>query len=587
MALSAALELAGLAQAKPLPHPHRHVHLAPREAPVAEFIKQLLAQDGVPVTGQVRVRGSISGAFDGELQDILASTANAFGISYYYDGAAVRLYPTAERRSQAFALPQDRALRVRALAQREDLLDADDSLSLDKEGLTANGAPAFVDRIGGLVRAAEPARAKPPERTRETAPDPEQPLEYRVYRLRYGWAADTSVTAGDRSVTIPGVASILRSLVAEPDGARPAEMQTENKPAALRGLAGRGLAATPGRSTADAAPSVASTFAGLFGLKDNAPRAAPEAPAVPPETKRADPTAKPREPAVRIQADPRLNALIIRDTRDHLDAYEGLIAALDMEPALVEIEATIIDVDIEKAKQAGLSLSFHQANGTGFTSSLDGAIPNFPQAGGLSFSSVVGDKGQFIAQLEALESKGAARVVSSPLVMTLSDVEATFANNQSFYVPVNGSLSTDLYNVTAGTNLRVTPHVTLDQDQERIRLIVEIDDGSISNQLIGNLPVVRKASLNTEALILSGQSLLVGGMVSQSDSDYRARVPGAASLPLLGSLFRASRVAYSHTERLFLITPRLSPVGRQAVAPDGTQERITQQGIGPAPVARQ
>jgi type III secretion protein C len=575
--------------ANPLPTPDLPVRKVVQGAAIGPFLSELVAPVGAPVTVSPKITGTISGVFEGKLQTVLARVTSAFGAAYYYDGQTISFYPASERVVQTFRLGSNEARNVLSEATREGLTDATDTLDLHSGHLIASGAPQFIAKIQAIAsRSGAPVRPHAAEAQKATGQraDHPDPVEYRVYPLRYGWAADTRINSGDRLITIPGVASILSALVVGTSAGREVQAQTTvvAKPAAQPGLAGSGLSAIGKESSeARAQPN---TLAELFGLGAATAKPPVESKPLPAEAPPYE-IGTPSADQFRVEADPRLNAVIVRDVRSNLDLYAPLIAALDVEPTLVQIEATIIDVDIDRAKQAGFNLSFRQPNGSGFTSSLDGVIANFPQPGGLSVSAVIGDRNLFNAKIEALESEGAARIVSSPLVMTLSDVEATFQNNQTFYVPVNGSLSTDLYNVTAGTNLRVTPHVTRDKSQNRIRLIVEIDDGAITSQVVGAIPVVQKASLNTEALILSGQSLLVGGMVSESTVDSHARIPGVSAVPVLGQLFRASRKTAGHTERLFLITPRLAEVGEPMRGPAGSGEVASKAGQPPSnPEAR-
>ncbi len=72
-------------------------------------------------------------------------------------------------------------------------------------------------------------------------------------------------------------------------------------------------------------------------------------------------------------------------------------------------------------------------------------------------SAVLGNAQQFVARISALQTEGAAKVVSSPQVVTLSNVEAVFDSSQTFYVRVAGREEVDLFNVSAGTLLRGRP----------------------------------------------------------------------------------------------------------------------------------
>jgi len=163
------------------------------------------------------------------------------------------------------------------------------------------------------------------------------------------------------------------------------------------------------------------------------------------------------------------------------------------------------------------------------------------------------------AVIRALEEKGAARVVSKPHVITLSDVEAILGASTEFFVRIAGDQEVDLFNVPVGTFLRVTPHVFQDQSGNRIKLLVNIEDGAQAvGQTVDSIPVVERANINTQAVINEGDSLLIGGLVRDSYSKSSYRVPVLGSIPGLGRLFRSDRNNATRVERLFMITPRLA-----------------------------
>src|SRR5690606_5705990 len=84
------------------------------------------------------------------------------------------------------------------------------------------------------------------------------------------------------------------------------------------------------------------------------------------------PTATPEPFQVRIEADQRLNAVIVRDSAERLPRYEQLIAALDVEPQSLEIEATIIDVNIDRARELGVNWRW---NNDGREAAFNGSLP--------------------------------------------------------------------------------------------------------------------------------------------------------------------------------------------------------------------
>jgi type III secretion protein C len=140
--------------------------------------------------------------------------------------------------------------------------------------------------------------------------------------------------------------------------------------------------------------------------------------------------------------------------------------------------------------------------------------------------------------------------------------------NRSFYVRVAGEFDVDLFNVIAGTTLRVTPHVFHEGGDAlpRIRLLVNIEDGTLTDARVDQIPIVDRSAINTQSLIAEGESLLIGGLVREETSSAVSKVPVLGSIPLLGRLFRRTAKSTARIERLFLITPRLIPASRAAAA---------------------
>src|SRR6185369_1586633 len=270
-----------------------------------------------------------------------------------------------------------------------------------------------------------------------------------------------------------------------------------------------------------------------------------------------------------------LNAVIVRDLADRLPRYEQLIAALDVEPQSLEIEATIIDVNTDKARELGIEWRW---SNDGRSASFQGAVPTLGNGGVASV--VLGSLGQFFARIRALQNEGAARIVSSPQVVTLSNVEAVFDNTSTFFVRVAGREQVDLFNVSAGTTLRVTPHVFRDREQTRIKLLVNVEDGNITNRQVDQIPVVERSTVNTQALIAEGESLLIGGMVRETHANGEDKVPVLGDVPVVGNLFKTKTSSNTRVERMFLITPRMA--GTRTAPPQATLGTLR---AGATPVA--
>jgi type III secretion protein C len=521
--------------AAPMPNATRTVSITAREQPIAAFLQDLFAAVDVPAVVGPGVTGNVNGTFSGPAEKVLRDVARVYNLVPYYDGAVMHVVPAAEIARRTFAVTPAASERALREVNGLNLPDTRNTLRRSTDGnMVAVGTRRFVEQVDEMLRAGQVQQAAP------TAPP--GAADFRVFYLRYAWAHDVTTTLGGRQIVLPGVASILRSLVGATGGSLGREVALRPTLPSLKGqgLGGQGVSTRP--PTGEAARN-----ASVDGLVAALQRTAQ------PSDAQVAPTTAPEGHQIRIEADQRLNAVIVRDLAERLPRYEQLIAALDVEPQSLEIEATIIDVNTDKMRELGVDWRW---NNDGRSASFSGAVPT-TGSGGIA-SVVLGSANQFLARIRALQTEGAARVVSSPQVVTLSDVEAVFDNSSTFFVRVAGREQVDLFNVSAGTLLRVTPHVFRDRDATRIKLLVNVEDGNLTGRQVDQIPIVERSMINTQALIAEGESLLIGGMVRESTTSGEDKVPGLGDVPVVGNLFKTRTNGTSRIERMFLITPRLA-----------------------------
>ena len=521
----------------------RSVTLAAREQPVGRFIEELLGQVGVPARVDEGVRGTVNGDFSGEASGIFNDIASSFHLMMYFDGAIAWVYPTNQVVRELMPVAANASKAVMRSAESLGMTDSRNRIKQSDVGLMVTGSSRFVEQVHELVEAVDNTRVAPTAIPASKPDTFEDDAVMRVFKLRYAWAADVSLDVGGQQVSLPGVATVLRQLI-EPGAIRgvmdPVQLRQDGS---LDGLRGQGL-----QSAASA--QLAALDSPLQGSFDNGSTA-----------------------STRIVADTLGNSVIVRDRADRMDEYEQLISALDVEPEMIEIEATIIDLNTDRLRDLGINWRVQDEGGTGAifgtgTSADDslisgGGITEAVQGGVISL--VLGDSTQFLSRIRALEVEGAARVVSKPHVMTLSNVEALLNTTSTFFVRVEGDEEVDLFDVSVGTTLRVTPHVFEASDGARIRLRVNIEDGSTTDQTVDAIPIIERSTINTQALVNEGESLLIGGLVREFDSDGVSKVPVLGSIPVLGALFRNTTQTSSRVERMFLITPRVNLRSRQGL----------------------
>ena len=169
--------------------------------------------------------------------------------------------------------------------------------------------------------------------------------------------------------------------------------------------------------------------------------------------------------------------------------------------------------------------------------------------------------------LTALATNGNANFVARPKVMTLDNTEAVLENLSEFYVRVDGFQDAGLFSITAGTAVRVTPLVIDEKASRGVMMSIDIVDGDLSPQSVDKIPIVRRRTVNTQALVDEGASLLIAGYSSEEKSNAVTGVPLLKDIPGVGGLFRYTDKKQNNMERFYLLTPRLVTPGATASVP--------------------
>lgn len=537
------------------------ITLTARNQRVDAAIVDLFGQAGLKVKVSSAVTGKINGVFVGSPKKIWAQFAKAFNLVAYYDGAVVRVYASNEIQSRSFAAA-DPAAVVRD-ARKMGLLDGANTAAASSNAVSATGVPAFLDRVAQLAGTTQPTAAVIPASATSgdapfispllSGPGPREtvrsrvltpasrrsPYEVRIFYLRYARADDTIQKSFDRTITIPGVASILRGMMGDGRPSNTVSTSGGNFDVmrqSMPRLGGRGLNAVP--------PDEAQRGFDQQGTPGIDTVVVTQAP-----VRDLD--------GPRVEVDPTNNAVLIRDRPESMGVYEDIVRALDVEPRGVEIEATILELDTNRLKDLGLDFGFRTG---GFGALFGGTAMNPSNSfsgGNAAAAYLTGSLEGFALRIAALEKSGVLHVVSRPRLSTLNNIPAVFNNQVQYYVRVAGDRQVDLFPVTAGMVMRVNPSILYDGGELRTRMTIEILDGSPTGLIVDGIPAVKQSSINTSAVVKQGESLLIGGMTVDTMYDYKSKVPVAGDIPIIGQAFRKRQKGAQHVERIFLITPRI------------------------------
>ncbi len=272
---------------------------------------------------------------------------------------------------------------------------------------------------------------------------------------------------------------------------------------------------------------------------------------------------------IRITADDTNNDLIIVSTEDKYRLIEQALQQLDAMPVQVMLEACVAEVDLMGELKYGLQYYFRNGNFSLLRSAvLPGSIG--ADTGGLSLAFNQGNTIQAVLDLLASISK--VKVISAPRVMVLNNRTASIDVGDE--VPIATSTAVGVITANApvvntiqlldtGIILRVTPRVgssgmvLLDVDQE-VSASVPTTSSSI------NSPTIQQRKINSSIAVQDGQTIAIGGLISDSRTNSRNGVPWLMDLPYVGALFSVKDTQVKRTELIVLITPRVVASGQQA-----------------------
>nr|WP_229655757.1 MULTISPECIES: type III secretion system outer membrane ring subunit SctC [Erwiniaceae] len=247
-----------------------------------------------------------------------------------------------------------------------------------------------------------------------------------------------------------------------------------------------------------------------------------------------------------VSADVRNNALLVRDEPNKREQYQALISQIDVPQKLVEIDALIVDVDRHAMSALSANLGGRFGNITAGSTLLDGSSTLF-----------VTDFQRFFAQVQALEGNGNASIVANPSVLTLENQPAVIDFSQTAFISTVGERVANVTPVTAGTSLQVIPRAIDNGGKSTVELVVDVEDGKVDKGDEGQAIGDSRATISTQAQVQEKNSLVMGGFHSRESGDEVHRIPILGSIPLIGPLFTSTRHETSQRERLFIITPHL------------------------------
>jgi type IV pilus assembly protein PilQ len=175
---------------------------------------------------------------------------------------------------------------------------------------------------------------------------------------------------------------------------------------------------------------------------------------------------------------------------------------------------------------------------------------------GLTLGSVAGAFNLNL-RLSALESQGQVRILSSPRITTMDNIEASIQQGVAIPISVVSAQGVQTVFVDAILDLTVRPHVT-NEGTVMMNIKIRRNEPDFVNTGARGDPTILKKEANTSMLIRDGDTAVIGGIYTRNSGLNYAKVPLFADIPILGVMFRNRRENDDRTEFLVFITPRIA-----------------------------
>ena len=256
-----------------------------------------------------------------------------------------------------------------------------------------------------------------------------------------------------------------------------------------------------------------------------------------------------------VAVDRRLNAVILTGTHQQLDAYKAIVAALDTPQRSVLLETEIVELTTSAAHAIGID--YASGGNTFATATFNSSSANYPKAG-ISVA----------ATFSALEESGQAKILARPRIIAVNNRPAAILSGEavpifnSIIIPGGGStvVNNQVQYINVGVSLQILPRISAD-GHVTSQIFCEV---SSIIDYVGNTPRIAVRQELTSAVLDDTESLIVGGLLQDTEIRNMRKIPSLGNLPLIGQFFRNSTSSRQSTNLYIVITPHILNDGRKA-----------------------
>ena len=242
-----------------------------------------------------------------------------------------------------------------------------------------------------------------------------------------------------------------------------------------------------------------------------------------------------------------IEAFIVTATSDFQKALGSRVGAMTKKGTSGEVDSEIISGTIGGTATVGSGISLGAAAGTVTNNSITGATS------GIGIIKTFGTAALKL-ELEALQSLGKTKIISSPSVFTLNNQEAkiTQGTQIAYTVTADGTTSTEFKD--AALSLTATPSIIGDGN---VLLDILVNNDTPVEVAGSDEPGITKREIDTKLLVSDGDIVVIGGIKINTDTSSNTSTPGLGKVPVLGNLFKGKNNQNKLEEMLIFLAPRV------------------------------
>ncbi len=284
---------------------------------------------------------------------------------------------------------------------------------------------------------------------------------------------------------------------------------------------------------------------------------------------------------VRFMPEPNTKSILLLAPQQFMESLIDLVDELDVTGKQVMIETIIMEVEHNTLTSLGFEFS---SNGDALSSlgrfgfNAQAEIGNTTDF--LDYTTGLRQSDDFFLSgfgltmlVDFLKKNGNARILNQQTLWTKDNEEANFFKGKQIpfvtgttttNTGTGGTTSSDTYEFQlVGTEVRVRPRIT---PEDNVGMIINVNySQQTGDKGLGNMDILSQMNTTTNMIIKNGDTLILGGILFQKDSQVSYKIPGLGDIPVLGKLFTHDSINKENTELIVFIRPQVINVAPEKI----------------------